>query len=149
MSEREIAITQSNNAVEALLAYPFLASIDQYYPGMSEWYVNTVLPGLSQGQSLLFLAKQGQTVVGMALAKAGDEKKLRCVRVHPAYTSHAIGIRLMDRVLETLQEPKPHCTVSEELLHQYSRIFVNRYGFALSHVSKGQYRPRKLEYHFN
>ena len=60
-----------------------------------------------------------------------------------------LGITLMDRMLETLECTKPLATVSEEMLHQYSRIFVKRYGFSLDDVAKGAYRPRKLEYYFN
>lgn len=46
-------------------------------------------------------------------------------------------------MLGALQCDKPHCTVAEELLHTYSRAFVNRYGFSLSAVDKGRYRPGK------
>lgn len=142
-------IQQTTNAVEALLAMPFLASLDRYYPGIQDWYVNQVVPGLAQGESVLLLERHGCRIQGMALGKRGAETKLRCVRVLPEQAHQGLGIRLMDRMFEALETTQPHCTVSEELLHQYSRIFVNRYGFALSNVSKGQYRPRKLEYHFN
>ncbi|KWT98009.1 hypothetical protein APY03_0680 [Variovorax sp. WDL1] len=39
--------------------------------------------------------------------------------------------------------------MAEEMLHIYSRAFVNRYGFALSAVENGRYRPGRLEYAFN
>ena len=35
------------------------------------------------------------------------------------------------------------------MINDYSRIFVNRYDFDLSHVYKGLYRKGKLEYEFN
>lgn len=74
---------------------------------------------------------------------------MRCIRVHPDYQYAGIGIRLMDNMIEVLEDQEPLCTVSEELIHHYSRIFVNRYGFRLSQVDKGLYRQGKLEYIFN
>lgn len=35
------------------------------------------------------------------------------------------------------------------MLHDYSRVFVERYGFSLNKVHKGLYRKGKLEYSFN
>lgn len=142
-----IVISQSTNPIEALLAFPFLQSIDRYYPAIADWFVNTVVPGIGEGSSVLLLAKEQQRVVGMALGKTGEERKLRCLRTNGNHSG--LGIRLLDEMIERLETTKPHCTVSEELLGGYSRPFINRYGFDLSHVSKGQYRPGKLEYHFN
>ena len=74
---------------------------------------------------------------------------MQCVRVHQDHQGGVLGIQLMDRLLEQLAERHPLCTVSEEMLHQYSRAFVKRYGFSLDSVDKGLYRPGKLEYIFN
>jgi hypothetical protein len=52
-------------------------------------------------------------------------------------------------MLRELNDDKPHCTVSEEMLHLYSRAFINHYRFDLGRVDKGAYRPNKLEYVFN
>lgn len=142
-----IRIYKTNNVVESLLALPFLRTIDQYYPKLDDWFVNSVLPGLSSGEAVLLLAKEDFIIKGMALGKTGCEKKLRCVRTNGEYSG--LGLRLMEHMFQELQTNKPYCTVSEELLGQYSRIFVNRYGFNLDHVTKGEYRQGKLEYHFN
>lgn len=142
-------IHQSYSMTEAMLALPFLASLDAYYPDFQYWFVNQVVPGVVTGKDVLLLAKQGEHVVGVALGKVGEETKLRCIRVHPNYQQHGLGIRLIDRALETMACEKPHVTVAEELLHQYSRAFVTRYGFELSDVRKGMYRRGKLEYLFN
>lgn len=139
----------STNSVEAFLASPFLTSLDQYYPDISHWFTNVVVPGLVSNDSVLLLAKEGPQVVGMALGRKGNTPKLRCVRVHPQFQMSGVGIRLIDKMIEELQCETPHCTVSQELLDQYARPFVNRYGFRLDHVAKGMYRPGKLEYEFN
>ena len=143
-------ITTTHNAVEALLAFPFIRSLDRMYPDIAYWYINSVVPNIASGRDILLLAKEGSTIHGVALGKrAADEVKLRCVRVTPAARNTGLGVRLIDRMLALLEVETPSCSVAEELIHQYSRLFINRYGFRLSNVTKGQYRARKLEYHFN
>ena len=143
-------IAQSHNVIEALNVLPMLSSLDTLYPDFSHWYVNKVVPGVVLGADTLLVAKDGSQLVGVALGKrTAEETKLRCVRVLPPYQSSGLGLRLIDRMLEALECESPHCTVAEEMLHLYSRAFINRYGFKLSSVDKGTYRRGKLEYRFN
>jgi N-acetylglutamate synthase-like GNAT family acetyltransferase len=128
---------------------PFIQSLDHYYPDITHWYVNKVVPGLSLGNDKLLIARDNGVIAGIALGKMGDESKLRCVRVHPDYQNTGLGIRLIDNMLDLIEDGRPGVTVSEEMLHQYSRTFVKRYGFELSDVTKGRYRRGKLEYAFN
>lgn len=133
----------------AFAVLPFIKSLDAYYPDVSHWYINKVIPGLSLGEDKLIIARDGLNIAGVALGKMGEESKLRCVRVHPDYQGTGLGIRLIDQMLELIEDGNPGVTVSEEMLHLYSRPFVKRYGFELSDVSKGRYRRGKLEYAFN
>lgn len=146
-----LLITPSTDVALAHEALPLLDGLEQYYPGFESWFSNKVVPGLAAGKDVLLLAREHEEgpVVGLALGKKGEETKLRCVRVHPDFQQTGLGIRLIDRMLEELGERRPHCTVSEEMLHAYSRAFVARYGFALSDVKKGAYRPGRLEYFWN
>lgn len=144
-----IKLTTSPTLTQALQASTLLNSLDRYYPDINHWYVNKVIPGIYTGDDKILLATEGQHVVGIALGKTGEETKLRCIRVVPEYQGSGLGIRIIDRMLDVLEDPAPHVTVSEELIHQYSRMFVNRYGFKLNEVGKGLYRPGKLEYCFN
>jgi len=143
-----IEIHKTVNPVEAMLALPFIASIDTYYPNIREWYVNTVVPGICTGNDILLVAKARGSIAGIVLAKTGEEQKLRCIRVADTYRGLGLGIKLIDTALELIGD-KPLVSVSQELLHDYSRMFVNRYGFLLSDVVKGKYRQGKLEYFFN
>lgn len=123
-----------------------IKDLDRYYPDIGKWIskleVNDKTPTL--------IAKDNEHVIGVVIGKKTDEEnKMRCIRVHPDYQYAGIGIRLMDNMIEVLEDQEPLCTVSEELIHHYSRIFVNRYGFRLSQVDKGLYRQGKLEYIFN
>lgn len=144
-----IKLHSENSFSAAFSVLPFIQSLDQYYPDISHWFINTVIPGLSLGTDKLIIARDGQHIAGIALGKMGDESKLRCIRVHPDYQGAGLGIRLIDQMLELIEDGKPGVTVSEEMLHLYSRAFINRYGFDLSAVTKGRYRRGKLEYAFN
>lgn len=143
-----IIIEKTNSFTEAMLALPFIASIDTFYPNIQDWFVNTVVPGICLNNDNLLLAKENNKIIGIALSKSGLENKLRCIRVSKDYENSGLGIKLIDKSLDLIG-PKPLVTVSEELLHSYSRIFVNRYGFNLTNVYKGKYRKNKLEYFFN
>lgn len=143
-------IEQGNSFVQAFQALPLMRSLDDLYPGFEYWYVNTVVPGVVLGRDQLLIAKDAGRIVGVALGKRSEEEtKLRCVRVLPEFENRGLGIRLIDRMIDVLECDKPHCTVAEEMLHQYSRAFVQRYGFALTAVDKGRYRRGRLEYAFN
>ena len=142
-----VLITPSSNAVELLLALPFIQSLDAHYPNIQDWYVNEVVPGRDWGQ--VFFAKEGSKLVGVGMCRQGTSPKLRCIRVHPDYVGTGLGIKLIERCFDAMQNDHPHCSVAEPLFHQYSRVFVNRYGFKLSHVGKGDYIPGRLEYYFN
>lgn len=144
-----IQLDTTTNFTTAFSVLPFIQTLDAYYPDISHWYVNQVIPGLFTGSDCLLVARDGLNIAGIALGKRGTESKLRCVRVHPDYQNTGLGIRLIDNMLEQLEDDSPGVTVAEELLHRYSRMFVNRYGFKLSAVTKGRYRRHKLEYAFN
>lgn len=145
-----IILQTETSMTAAFQVLPFIITLDQFYPDVSYWYINQVVPGLMTGNDKLLIARDGNHIAGVALGKStSEETKLRCIRVHPDYQGNGLGIKLIDEMLDQLEHDHPKVTVSEELIHSYSRIFVNRYNFKLSHVSKGQYRPAKLEYMFN
>lgn len=145
-----IEYVKTNRLTDAILTKGLLDSLEQYYPDFSYWYVNKCMPGIVVGKDSLIVAKDCGRIVGVALGKKSqDETKLRCVRVLPQYQNHGIGLRLIEKMLRELDDDKPHCTVAEEMLHQYSRAFINLFNFDLSQVAKGMYRPHTLEYIFN
>jgi ribosomal protein S18 acetylase RimI-like enzyme len=145
-----ITYEKSVRLADAILAKNMLEGLENYYPGFEYWYVNKCMPGIMLGPDLLIVAREHGQIVGVALGKKqDDERKLRCVRVQPAYQNRGTGLHLIDRMLREMDEDKPLCTVSEEMMHMYSRAFVNHYKFDLTRVEKGMYRPQKLEYVFN
>ncbi len=140
---------RSNRLTDLALTGAMLAGLDSYYPDFGHWFTNTCMPGVLVGDDLLIVAREQSQVVGVALGKTGAETKLRCVRALPQYQSKGVGIRLVERALRELDHDRPLCTVAEEMLHQYSRPFINYFGFTLTSVAKGRYRAGKLEYEFN
>jgi len=145
-----ITLSSSRRLADIHFARQLMMGLEQHYPEFDHWFVNRCMPGILIGEDSLILAKQKDRVIGVALGKkTPSETKLRCVRVLPEHQNTGVGLRLIDAMLLELGSDKPHCTVSEEMLHLYSRAFVNHYGFDLSGVEKGLYRPGKLEYVFN
>jgi len=145
-----ISYQQSTSLTDAVRAYGMLRGLENFYPDFSYWYCNSVMPGVMVGTDVLILAKEHERVIGVALGKrTAEETKLRCVRVEPECQKRGAGIHLVERMLRALDCDKPLCTVSEEMLHQFSRPFINHFNFELTEVDKGRYRAGKLEYVFN
>lgn len=145
-----ITFERSNRLADAVLAFEVLKNLKNFYPGFEYWYANKVVPAVVTGDDILICAKEHNKIVGVALGKKRqDEVKLRCIRVDESYQKRGTGLHLVDKMLVALGHDKPHCTVSEEMLHDFSRPFINHYKFALNAVSKGMYRRHKLEYVFN
>ena len=130
-------------------AWEVVSAVDRFYPALADWYWGKVVPGIVDGGDTLVLACDGDEAVGVALARKGPEPKLRCLRVVPRFAGRGLGIRLIDVALREIGCSRPLVSAAEEVLHDLSRIFVNRFGFELTGVEKGSYRPGKLEYVFN
>lgn len=154
-----ISIRRSDRLTDASFAWNLLVELGEFYPGLSDWFWNKCAPGIVAGTGLLLLAEDderpaGSRIIGVALGKKGQhahggETKLRCVRVIPEYQNRGVGILLIDRALQELGTGRPFCSVSEEMFHDYARLLINRYGFSVTRVERGLYRPGKLEYVFN
>lgn len=141
---------KSNAAADALAAYAIIRDLTDSYPGFDDWFFRKALPDIEAGRGSMILAEQDSQIVGVVLGKrTPEETKLRCIRVVPRMRGRGLGLSLIDRMLADLDCAKPVVTVPQDLLHDYSRPFVNRYGFALTEVAKGLYRPGRLEYVFN
>lgn len=141
---------QGKTLTDALVAFQLLDGMDNLYPDFSYWFTNRVMPGVVVGSDILMLAKDRHQVIGVGLGKRNrHETKLRCIRVIPEYQNRSVGIHLVERMLRALDSDRPGCTVAEEMLHQFSRPFINHFDFELTRVEKGLYRPGKLEYVFN
>jgi len=130
--------------------YHQIKFLDNYYPKFEEWYFNKFIKSVLIGNDVALLMKRGDNLIGVSLLKKDKhEIKLRALRIFPNYQNKGYGLFLLDQSLKELDHPLPHCTVSEELINQYARIFIDRYGFSLDYVSRNMYRKGKNEYLFN
>ncbi len=108
-------------------AYNIISTLDTSYPELYDWYWNKVVPGVMLNQDQVLLAIQRNEVVGVSIIKDSDEKKLRALRIKDEFKSKGYGLHLIDESLKRLNTDKPLCSVSGEMINDYSRIFVNRY----------------------
>ena len=130
--------------------YNEIKMLDNFYPNFAYWYFHRFVPDVLLGQSVaLTLQNRYNDDVGFALLKNSEEKKLRCLRIKPQYKNRGYAMHLIDESLKILNEDHPLCTVSEEMINEYARIFVNRYDFHLTSVERHLYRCGKNEYIFN
>ena len=53
------------------------------------------------------------------------------------------------KIQKELNEEKLHCSVSEDLLPLYLKIFINHFKWAIDEVQESKYKKGKLEYFFN
>lgn len=145
-----VRIRRAKGLIEAWSAMHVLGPLEEYYPGFAEWLVNKAVPSLERGDGGMAVAEKDGRVVGCSLWKdAGREAKLRCVRVAKEAAGRGIGMKLIDEALDAVGTRFPLATVPQELFGVYGRLLVNHYGFHLTRVEKGLYRPGKLEYVFN
>lgn len=132
--------------IDLMRVYHEFKDLDNYYPDFQNWYYNKLVPNIMNGDGTALAMMDRNEIVGISLFKPD---KLQAVRILPKYQNRGQGLRLLDETFKTMDNDKPFVTVSEELFHTYSRIFINRYDFTIPKVEKGLYRPGKLEYLFN
>lgn len=145
-----VTYRRTESVVDGFRAYSLVRSVGMYYPDFEHWFVNRGLPEACTGGGSLILAEDGDDVVGVVMGKRSEtETKLRLLRVAPSHQNRGVGPHLMDHALRELGEDAPLCTVCEEMLGLYARMFVNMYDWRLDRVERGMYRPDRLEYLFN
>ena len=140
----------ATNLLELKASYQILTKLEESYPDFYDWYWNKVVPGILTNQDQLILAYNKNDLVGISILKNNpDEKKLRALRITEKFQSKGYGLYLIDESLKRLETDKPLCSVSNKMIDDYSRIFINRYKFDLTYVYKNLYTKDSLEYEFN
>ena len=140
----------ASNLLELKASYQILTKLEEAYPDFYDWYWNKVVPCILIKQDQLILAYNKNELVGISILKNNpDEKKLRALRITEKFQSKGYGLYLIDESLKRLDTDKPLCSVSNKMIDDYSRIFINRYKFDLTYVYKNLYAKDSLEYEFN
>lgn len=134
--------------VVAREVFEFLHPLSDAYPNIGQWYMGKVVPGWGVTRHVTIIRRHGDiAALGIAKDEHG-EKKICTVRVAPVYEGRGMGIRVMDQLMEWLNTDAPLATVSEEKMPDFDKIFT-KYGFQLTSVVNGLYRPNSIEYMFN
>lgn len=127
----------------------FLLPLSPDYPGIKDWFVGNVVPGLRRRSRTVVRIDRGGRIVALGIAKAEDgEAKICTVRIAPDFVGRGLGIRVFDELMNWLGTDQPLATVSEVRLDDFSRIF-NYYKFRLTSIRNGLYVPGRAEYLFN
>lgn len=127
--------------------YENIKDAKQYYPSFEQWYFLKVLPELAKSDRTIIYEKESNRLKGVAILKP-SENKLCHLSVMPEYRNKGIGVRLFKKSFEELGTSLPYCTVSEEKLPEFKRLF-DYFGFKLTNTVEGYYRIGKKEYFFN
>lgn len=136
----------SANEAEALA---FLLPLSEDYPGIDDWYLTKVVPGLRTGSRYLLRVERGDELAGIGIGKIeAGERKICTVRVAPHFANRGIGVRIFDGLLKWLDDDRPHLTVSNHKLPLFERIF-DYYGFHMSSRVEGRYVPTACELGYN
>ena len=140
---------EAKSVTELYHVLKMVQPISIMYPGFVDWFWDKVVPGVVNGSDKVILGLNKGNIIGVSMIKLTGEKKLRALRVEDKYQKKGYGLHLIDKSLELLGTDKPIVSVSEEMINQYSRIFINRYNFDMTFVYNGLYRKGVLEYEFN
>ena len=152
---RILTFKEANSLGEFIATSTFLKQLENSYPEFNSWYWNKVIPKIAldkdnySGTKILHLYNKDELIGISILKRSNNEKKLCALRIKEKYQSKEYGLYLIDESLKRLQVDKPLCSVSEDLINTYSRIFINKYLFNISYVYKNIYAKDKLEYEFN
>ncbi|WP_082504838.1 MULTISPECIES: hypothetical protein [unclassified Methylophilus] len=127
-----------------------LLDMSNYYPNFTDWFDQTVIPGLESGERTIILLKDmNKPIAGLGIVKDTlEEKKLCCLRVRDQYNGSGLGVRLFKHSFAELGTDMPLLSVSSEKLPEFKRVF-DYFGFEFGEEYTGIYRPKKKEMSFN
>ena len=125
-------------------------SINNTYPGYTDWLFNKFFPGLKDGSRKMVIAYNDlHKPMGVALLKdTEEEKKICCLFVQEDCRGNGIANKLMKQSCAVLKTSKPTLTVSDTNLPQLQKL-LDKNGFTFSYKKKGAYLQNDTENYFN
>ena len=145
-----MVVKEASTLGEFIESLRVINNLNDYYPDFNSWYWNKVIPRIDNGICKILMGYKKQELVGISIIKkSSTETKLCALRVKDEFKLKGYSLKLIDDSLKRLDIDKPLCSVSCDMINDYSRIFINRYDFDLTHVYNGLYKKNKLEYEFN
>nr|WP_321455044.1 hypothetical protein [uncultured Cohaesibacter sp.] len=126
-----------------------LEHLDQnYYPGFRKWFWDKVTNDVFHDTRHIFTATYMGQIVGLAIAKRGEEKKLCTLWVREDFRDFNLASDLAEQAFLWIGTNKPLFTIPEEKMPLFKGL-LNKWSFENVTAYKGYYRSNKLEYVFN
>ena len=138
----------ATSIMELYEIYHLIKDLDNQYPNFYDWYWNKVVPNVLINNDEVIIGFKNNLLVGISIIKK-ESNKLCAVRILDEFKNKGFGLHLIDESLKRLNNDKPLCSVSDKMINDYSRIFINKYNFDMTFVYKNLYNKDSLEYEFN
>lgn len=136
----------SKKDVEAV--YLFLSALCSEYSNFRQWYHDTVVPGLANGERLIYAVTDNEAIVAVLILKNADEKKICMLRVAENHRHQGIASMLLTLAFRELQCTKPLITVSSYHIDEFKPL-LEKSGFVLYAKYPNFYKRGITEYAFN
>ena len=123
-----------------------LRDLPSSYPGAEAW-LERRLTDVTEGRAWAAVAREGDSVVGVALAVSKPEArfKLCTLYVAPAHRGRGLGAGLLDAALAAADGRETYITASARALHDLGPL-LERAGFALTAVARDRYGRGRHEF---
>lgn len=129
-------------------AYKFLCDLCYEYSNFSEWYYDTVVPGLASGERLIFAVTDDGKIVAILILKNAAEKKICTLRVAEDYRNQGIATELLRVACQELRCSTPLITVSSYHIAEFESL-LKKNGFVLYAKYPNYYKRGISEFAFN
>lgn len=136
----------SKKDVEAV--YLFLSDLCSEYSNFRQWHHDTVVPGLANGERLIYAVTDNEAIVAVLILKNADEKKICTLRVAENHRHQGIASMLLTLAFRELQCTKPLITVSSYHIDEFKPL-LEKSGFVLYAKYPNFYKWGIKEYAFN
>ncbi len=123
--------------------------IEDLYPGIDLWYKRQVVPGLSDGSRLGYIAYIAERPVAGVVIRLSNRAKICSLRVLPEAQGIGIGSALFGLAAQEISKlyNEFHFTAPESLVEEKAEYF-SRIGFHYAGEVNRYYRPGEGEYAF-
>lgn len=123
-----------------------LVANEGMYPGIRDWYVNKVIPGLKSSERIAYVAFENEKPIASAVLKRGEHAKFCHLRIHEKFRELDLGQMFFAQMtLEARGRAKEiHFTLPEGLWTEKEEFFRS-FGFTMAVKASRQYRNGEAE----
>lgn len=126
--------------------YATTISLKELYPKYSNWYMNEVVPGLTDGSYEIVICTANKNVAGIAILKKHEnEKKICTFFIVQKFKKSKIKEKLLKKCFEILNTTKPLISISESEIDIFEKLIV-KYEWKQTEVF---YNDKYKEFVFN